>query len=90
MLGYLIPHVLLLAEPRFHIALVPALAILAGHAWEERTGLLARGRENKERVALALVLIALLWLNWGLELWRDADKLAILSGPDGYRAGFPY
>lgn len=90
LLGYLIPHVLLLAAPRFHIAIVPALAVLAGFAWVEREALWRRARENKGRLAMALVLVALLWLNWGMELWRDADKLSLLFGPDGYRAGFPY
>jgi len=90
LLGYLIPHILLLAEPRFHITLVPALAMLAGYAWVERKTLLAQAHENKWRITVTLVLIGLLWLNWGMELWRDADKLAILFGPDGYRAGFPY
>jgi hypothetical protein len=27
---------------------------------------------------------------WGLELWRDAGKLALLFGPNGNRSFFPY
>ena len=90
LLGYLLPHVFLLAEPRFHIAIVPGLAMLAGYAWVERKALLKRAGAKKWRLAAALVLIGLLWLNWGMELIRDADKLAILLGLDGYRSGFPY
>jgi hypothetical protein len=29
-------------------------------------------------------------LNWGLELWRDADKLAVLFGPQGNVSYFSY
>lgn len=90
LVGYLLPHVFLLAEPRFHIAIVPGLAMLADYAWGERKALWKRASEEKWRFATALVLIGLLWLNWGMELIRDADKLAILLGPEGYRAGFPY
>jgi 4-amino-4-deoxy-L-arabinose transferase-like glycosyltransferase len=89
-LGYLMPHMMLLAEPRFHIALVPALSILASYAWIDRKVLWSKASQNKGRLAIMLVLIGLLWLNWGVELWRDADKLALLFGPDGYRAGFSY
>lgn len=88
--GYLLPHVLLLAEPRFHLTIVPALAALAGYAWMERALLWANARQNRGRILMAGLLILLLWSNWGLELWRDADKLALLFSPDGYHAGFAY
>jgi hypothetical protein len=29
-------------------------------------------------------------LNWGLELFRDADKLALLFGPHGNTSHFTY
>ena len=51
---------------------------------------LAAAKANRVQLALALLLVGLLWLNWGAELWRDADKLAILFGPEGNRAGFSY
>lgn len=91
-LGYLAPHILLQAEPRFHLAVVPGIAVFAAYAWVERRELLARARlpGSRRALILALVLVALLWLNWGLELYRDADKLAILFGPEGNLAGFPY
>jgi hypothetical protein len=36
------------------------------------------------------VLAALLCLNWGLELSRDADKLIVLFGANGNQSYFPY
>lgn len=93
LLGYLAPHVLILGEDRFHLTLVPFLAMLAGQCWAGgmpalRARLAARGG----RIALALAaLVALLLLfNWGAELWRDADMLRRLFGPEGNRLYLPY
>ncbi|MCW5876269.1 MAG: glycosyltransferase family 39 protein [Anaerolineales bacterium] len=88
--GYLLPHLLLLAEERFHMALLPAIAALAGYAWTQRGELRAAARANPWQLGLAALLVALLWLNWGGELWRDWDKLVILFGPGGNTAGFSY
>ncbi len=94
LLAYLLPHVFILAEDRFHLALIPCLAILAAQVW---TGgfpaLAARWREGgKGKLALLLAVVVVLWLftNWGLELARDADKIAVLLGPNGNHARFPY
>jgi 4-amino-4-deoxy-L-arabinose transferase-like glycosyltransferase len=87
MLAYLAPHVLVLADDRMHLVLVPLLAVWAGWAW-------ARGKAapRPRRAALwaAGAAMALLLLNWGLELYRDADKLALLLGPGGNTTYFPY
>lgn len=88
--GYLFPHILLLAEPRFHLAIVPALAVLAAYTWTSRRQLWARAQVERPKLVLALVLVALLCLNWGLELVRDADKLAAIFGLKGNRSYFPY
>lgn len=89
-LSYLAPHLILIAEDRFHMALVPMIAVLAGYAWCNRGQLWAAGRANRVQLALAVVLVGLLWFNWGAELWRDADRLALLFGPNGSHAGFSY
>lgn len=88
--GYLFPHLVLIAEERFHVALVPMIAIFAGYAWCGRKEIWAAAKANRLRFAAAIVLVVLLWANWGGELWRDKDKLAILFGPDGNHAGFSY
>ncbi len=90
-LAYLTPHLILIAEERFHAALLPFIAVFAGYAWHSRRELQGRpARVTRVKLALAVVLIGLLWLNWGGELLRDADKLAILFGPQGNTAGFSY
>jgi hypothetical protein len=92
--AYLLPHVFILSEDRFHLAILPFLAILAAQAW---TGgwraFVSRWRESwagKIAVSLAFLFVVLLFLNWGLELSRDADKIAALLGPGGNRTHFPY
>ncbi|MCE9647442.1 MAG: glycosyltransferase family 39 protein [Chloroflexi bacterium] len=91
---YLLPHVFILSEDRFHLALVPFLAILAARSWiggfqELRTRWYA-SNSRKWLVALSLLCVCLLLLNWGTELARDADKIKILLGPFGNRSFFPY
>ncbi|MBU4224725.1 MAG: glycosyltransferase family 39 protein, partial [Chloroflexi bacterium] len=74
-LGYLTPHIFILGEDRFHLTLIPFLGILAAQFW---TGGLAafkaRWQTRNGRIALILAGLAvlLLFLNWGLELHRDA------------------
>jgi hypothetical protein len=93
-IGYLLPHVLILSEDRFHLALVPFFAILAASAWKAGPQLLVtRWRESISSKLLILfigIVIALLLLNWGLELSRDADKLAQFFSPFGNMARFAY
>ena len=86
---YILPHVLILAEDRFHLALIPFLAVFAAHA-------VTLLREHKlwmqvgRGVGFAMVIVLLLLFNWGLELVRDADKIAALLGPGGNTLHFPY
>jgi len=91
---YLLVHVLILSEDRFHLTLVPFLAILSAQTWTGGwSALAARWRESfagKLALSLAFLVVILLFANWGLELSRDADKIAALLGADGNRTYFPY
>jgi hypothetical protein len=93
-LAYILPHVFILSEDRFHLALVPFLAILAAQFWTHGFGALsARWNESlagKILVILSTLSILLLLINWSLELARDWDKIAQLLGPNGNRTYFPY
>jgi hypothetical protein len=92
--AYITPHVFILAEDRFHLALVPYLAILAANFWVNGFGALTiRWRESqtgKILVILSILFIVLLVTNWGLELTRDWDKITQLLGPTGNQSYFPY
>ena len=92
--GYILPHVFILSEDRFHLALVPYIAILAAQVWVHGFAPLRSGWNEsplgKWIVALAAVVAFLLVANWGLELIRDADKISQLLGPNGNQSHFPY
>jgi 4-amino-4-deoxy-L-arabinose transferase-like glycosyltransferase len=93
-ISYILPHVLILSEDRFHLALIPYFAILAAHGWTNGIkGLSAHWRESsfgKLALMFAGFAILLLLTNWGLELFRDADKIAQLLAPNGNQTYFPY
>jgi len=93
-ISYTLPHVFILSEDRFHLALVPYLAILAAQFWVNGFSVLStRWNESltgKFAVAFAIFAMFLLFLNWGRELYRDADKISQLLGPNGNQSHFPY
>ena len=92
--GYVLPHVLILSEDRFHLALVPYIAILAAQVWVNGFAPLGvRWNESsigKVIVSLAIFAAFLLVVNWGFEFIRDADKISQLLGPNGNQSHFPY
>ena len=91
---YILPHIFILAEDRFHLALVPYITILATQFWVGGfDALSARWNEStagKILVMLGAVCVLLLLLNWNLELARDWDKIAQLLGPNGNESYFSY
>jgi 4-amino-4-deoxy-L-arabinose transferase-like glycosyltransferase len=91
---YILPHILLLSEDRFHLAIVPFLAILAARVWDggvrDLVNLYKLSIWGKVLVYAASFVVLLLFFNWGYELARDIDKLKILFGPGGNQSGFPY
>jgi len=91
---YLLPHVLILSEDRFHLALIPFLVILAVQFWSGGyRKISARWNESftgKILVLLTVIGVCLLFLNWGFELSRDADKIAQIFGPNGNTSHFTY
>lgn len=94
LLCYTIPHVFILAEDRFHLALMPYFAILAAWFWVNGfKALSARwqgSQTGKILLILSILFVALLVTNWGVELTRDWDKIAQLLSPTGNQSYFPY
>lgn len=93
-IAYILPHVFILSEDRFHLALIPYIAILAAQLWAHGyTPLVTRWQESQAgRILVIISILAafLLVTNWGFELHRDADKIAQLLGPNGNQSHFPY
>ncbi len=94
LIGYLLPHILILSEDRFHLALIPYIAILAAQV--RVNGLVPlRVRWNESQKGRFVVIIAisaaiLLLVNWNFELTRDEEKITQLLGPNGNQSYFPY
>jgi len=92
-LGYLIPHVFIIAEERFHYTLIPFLGILVGLAWTSGLpALRERWTTTRGRVAILLAVLAVLLLlaNWGFELSSNAELLMKLISPQGNQLHLPY
>ena len=92
--SYILPHVFILSEDRFHLALVPYIAILAAQFWVGGREMMSM-RWNESQISKVIVVVSVivaiyLMVNWGAELTRDWDKIAQLLGPDGNHAYFPY
>ena len=94
LVSYVLPHVFILSEDRFHLALVSYIAILAAQIWIRGFGELSnRWKESytgKWLVAFAILAGIFLVTNWEMELIRDAAKIAQLLGPNGNQSYFPY
>jgi len=94
LIGYITPHIFILSEDRFHLALVPYIAILASQVWLNGLAPMRvhwyESNMGKFVVIFAVCAALLLSVNWGFELHRDADKILQLLGPTGNQSYFPY
>jgi len=79
-------HVLIMAEERFHVPLLPVLAPFAAYTLLDRPW---RGAARWQK-ALALLLVLVLLGFWGWELMRDWPLLRALVGPEGHQLRLSY
>lgn len=79
-------HVLILSEPRFHLPLLPILAVLAAHAIFDHGWTESRPWQR----GMALAIIALMVFNWTIELSGDWSTIQLLFGPDGHNLHLTY
>jgi hypothetical protein len=84
LVGYLLPHVFILSEERFHLALVPFLAMLAAHRGASRSSAF------RVRILAALLLCGLLLFNWTYQFASESSKYRVLLGPGGNHSSYPY
>jgi len=93
-IGYILPHVFILSEDRFHLALIPYIAILASQVWVNGFAPTYvhwnESRFGKVIVVFAVCAALLLLINWEGELIRDAGKIAQLLSATGNQSYFPY
>jgi len=88
--AYILPHLLIVAEDRYHLALLPYLAAYAGYAWNARQEIFIRLRRERWQLLLTLALLFVFFLGWGIELARDWPTLRALAGPNGWHLGLDY
>ena len=79
-------HMLILAEPRFHVPLIPLLALLAAYTVVDRPWRRAHRWQKVLAVALILVLMSV----WGWEISQDWDLLTRVFGPQGHTIYLSY
>jgi hypothetical protein len=84
--GYTLPHLLILAEPRFHLALVPLLLPYAVQGLLRVRTFQADSRE-KWIMRASISVLALFWI-WGLAM--NLGKLIDAMGPGGNLLFLPY
>jgi 4-amino-4-deoxy-L-arabinose transferase-like glycosyltransferase len=92
LLAYITPHLLILAEDRFHMTIIPFLSAMAAAAVVHRREIFAslRAPGGGRLWILPAVAALLLLANWGWELRSDAPRLAELLGPNGNTTYWPY
>lgn len=86
--GYLLPHIFILSEERFHLTLIPFFAVCAANLWVNGFGALKS--RPRSAVLTASFVVLLLLLNWGFELARDWHILAQMLGTNGNQLYLPY
>lgn len=87
-IGYLLPHVFILSEERFHLTLIPYFAILAAGFW--MNGSSAIKTRGKLLVVMASLVVLLLLVNWGFEVTQDGNIILQMLGPNGNQLYLPY
>lgn len=91
---YIGVHLLIMAEERFHLALVPMLTALAARGLTIGGAFLSRLRAGeasaRRRALLAAGLTLLVVGPWALEIFAGLDRYALLTSADGWQAGLPY
>jgi 4-amino-4-deoxy-L-arabinose transferase-like glycosyltransferase len=88
LIGYLLPHVFILSEERFHLTLIPFFAICAANIWVYGFNSL-KSRGNFV-VLIAGIIAILLIINWGFELSRDGQVIVQMISPNGNQLYLAY
>jgi len=88
--AYTLPHALILADPRMHLALVPLLTVAAMWTVAMADHWRAAERRARWKAWAGRGAQALLVTSWALDLAGDWERIVILFGPEGHKAHFDY
>jgi len=89
LLGYGLPHLFIIAEPRFHLAWVPVLIPFAALAWESRRAIHWKSFPESKWLMITGFLILVLFIFYGF-LEMDFSKLISIMSIGGNKLRFPY
>jgi hypothetical protein len=93
MLAYTAPHIALLAEDRFHLTLVPFLAIFAAYFLVNAKNAIPSAlasRPGRWALGASAAFVLILFAIWGWELFRDRDLLVAIFSEGGHKLYLPY
>lgn len=89
LIGYGLPHLFIIAEPRFHLAWVPVLMPFAVYGWESRKKIAwNQSFQRKNMVLGGLILLVILGFIIGLT--SNFPRLLSIMSEGGNRLYFPY
>jgi hypothetical protein len=88
---YFLPHLPILTEPRFHLALVPILIPFSVHGFSRFAKLNPRSSKGlkKQRMIIGIIILCFV-LMWSLEISHDLPLYIQLLSPEGNQLWLSY
>jgi hypothetical protein len=86
-LYFTMAHFITFGESRFHLPLIPVLALFAGRITADRV---LRWKREKAVTTCIAIIFAIMSINWFLHLKQKAERLEKVMSPYGNRAELPY
>lgn len=88
---YFLPHLPILTEPRFHLALVPILIPFSVHGFSRFAKLNPRSSKElkKQRMVIGIIILCFV-LMWSLEIYHDLPLYIQLLSPEGNQLWLSY
>lgn len=87
-LGYLLPHILILSEERFHLTLIPLFSVLAAHVWTR--GRAPRPQAKRGAFYFAALATFFLVIYWAVKIAQFWPLFMRLIAPGGHDLRLPY
>lgn len=89
LIGYGLPHLFIIAEPRFHLAWVPLLLSYAVHGWLLKGKILSPPMFKKENL-LILIVLMIVMAAFLSGIFMNMDKLMLIMQVGGNELRFSY
>lgn len=87
---YTLLHLVVVAEDRYHLVLIPLAAVYVGHMLADAPWRAAGARGHWRSIAVAAVVLVALYATWAWQIGSRWELYQALFGPDGWRLGLGY